>query len=1231
LICADPHLNNTTYGKIDAEGLSFRTRDFCNAFEKAVDRAVGGADKIDTIVALGDIFENPHPPSNVRSFLQAQVRKLSDARIETILLVGNHDACQHHQALQVVTGTEFEHVQVHYAPKIVENASTMMLIFPHSEAIEKQETTFRESFLRFAKDSVDEVARAKKEGKDVILLGHFPVFGAKRNDRSMNSDAGSITVADISSIGADFAFLGDYHASQIFEGKTNVMYVGSLERTSFGDTMSKKGWIIYDSSAKANGKMWKTVFEESLGRLFVDIDITPERMDAVLAEASGKVNEAVVRVTFCGTTEEYKAFCSKKAEVKNSLSQAKHVVFEAKIFDPEAGAVAEAIRKEIQSRGEVGVSDILDIVKTAIEAEIKEPDSVEASMKVVGDIMSAVKALQSVTTEGKPGRIRLHGVKMHNFQRYGEEANVVEFDRGAGEFLGVLDASGKLRAKNKAEVFKAAKAFMSGVDPEKKHLISILGQIEGDDRESNGAGKSSILEAISYAFFERLAREFAHKDSYKGISTTSAVTSIGGKLKNDCYVDVVFSSEGELWLVRRGRKVAKGGTHTSVFSLVCISSEEGQEGSASGHRKKGSVEALAQLVQMDYETFVNSVMFGQNEADRFITGTDKVKKDILAKVLRLTVLDDCLTEIRERKKNAARDAESVEIQISSLSSQSSPGEKKSLEDKVSACDVAMETAAKEISAKQAELDELRGKSPQDECDRMSAELMAKQAEMGMMSKDGETKLQVLRDAHSDAVKRATKARQEAEVAAQQKTSSGCDLAGIQEAMAAFNEADVAKSLSLVEKAKEAKPKRQAEYRDMQAKTTDMSKQKGRLEGSIESLDKDIGKFNIRLSACPAGGVTRCTECESEVPRSHFEAKIAEKEAEKKAVSSLLSTLVAEMSSLHTQMADVKRKLDNIDEYVGKEASLTASLKDQQRRVERVAELGRKISELDARIVSSSSDSATELEAASKANIQCDKLTGEIRRVIDPLKDKCRQLELVINEARSKLSTHAEKVRSLEAVVAGFRSKRDSLISDISGAKARIDMIVKNTEKIAALSSDLEVKRAAFERLKVIEKVFGLDGIRTHMMRKYVPLLNSYIADFIEVMSKGRIVVTVSMDETTSELCMDIAGASAPVAELVSKGEFMRIKLAVDLALGLLSLAKNDNAPDFVCLDEVFAPVDQAGKELIFDVIERLQKQFRMVIVISHDQTVKERIKDTIVVNKVNDVSRIEKQTFRSDV
>jgi ABC-type Mn2+/Zn2+ transport system ATPase subunit len=76
---------------------------------------------------------------------------------------------------------------------------------------------------------------------------------------------------------------------------------------------------------------------------------------------------------------------------------------------------------------------------------------------------------------------------------------------------------------------------------------------------------------------------------------------------------------------------------------------------------------------------------------------------------------------------------------------------------------------------------------------------------------------------------------------------------------------------------------------------------------------------------------------------------------------------------------------------------------------------------------------------------------------------------------------------------------------------------------------------------------------------------------------------------------------------------------------MMSLVRNENAPDFVCLDEVFAPVDVSGKRAMLDVVKKLQEYFRLVLIISHDPFIQEAISSTIVVNQVNGCSTIEKQ------
>jgi hypothetical protein len=163
-----------------------------------------------------------------------------------------------------------------------------------------------------------------------------------------------------------------------------------------------------------------------------------------------------------------------------------------------------------------------------------------------------------------PGRTRIHGVKLQNFQMYGTERNVVEFDKSCSHFFGRI---GITKGDDWSAVRDDASIFLSNLVPDEKRLISIVGKIDGDENQSNGSGKSSILDAISWAFYEKVVRDFFDKAETKKSSTTTVVRTINGKPERECYVEVLFSSGKNLYLVRRERRFKSLEEHTGGVYL----------------------------------------------------------------------------------------------------------------------------------------------------------------------------------------------------------------------------------------------------------------------------------------------------------------------------------------------------------------------------------------------------------------------------------------------------------------------------------------------------------------------------------------------------------------------------------------------------------------------------------------------------------------------------------------
>src|SRR4028119_2171107 len=92
---SDIHMGSGfSHGRINPiTGLNTRLEDFVNTLAQCIDKAI--AESVDLVIFGGDAFPDATPPPYVQQAFASQFRRLVDAEIPTVLLVGNHD--QHSQ------------------------------------------------------------------------------------------------------------------------------------------------------------------------------------------------------------------------------------------------------------------------------------------------------------------------------------------------------------------------------------------------------------------------------------------------------------------------------------------------------------------------------------------------------------------------------------------------------------------------------------------------------------------------------------------------------------------------------------------------------------------------------------------------------------------------------------------------------------------------------------------------------------------------------------------------------------------------------------------------------------------------------------------------------------------------------------------------------------------------------------------------------------------------------
>src|SRR5690606_26672170 len=134
----------------------------------------------------------------------------------------------------------------------------------------------------------------------------------------------------------------------------------------------------------------------------------------------------------------------------------------------------------------------------------------------------------------------------------------------------------------------------------------------------NGAGKSSLLDAITWALWGK-ARARRDED----------LVHLG---QQDMYVQLDFEQESQIYrVIRRRTRRQRGSGTLDLF----VQDEDEQFNLISEPNMRATQARIDSLLRLDYETFVHSAFLKQGKADAFTTKTPRERKQILSDILGL--------------------------------------------------------------------------------------------------------------------------------------------------------------------------------------------------------------------------------------------------------------------------------------------------------------------------------------------------------------------------------------------------------------------------------------------------------------------------------------------------------------------------------------------------------------------------------------------------------------------
>lgn len=386
-------------------GLNTRLEDFVKTLSLCIDRALN--DHVDLVLFGGDAFPNATPAPYVQEAFAHQFRRLVDADIPTVLLVGNHD--QHSQGLG---GASLNIYRTLAVPGFVvgDTLTTHRISTRHGDIQIITLPWLTRSTLMTRQEtqgsSLAEVNQLLTERLQVVIEGEI-----RRLDPSIPTVLLAHLMADNATLGAerllavgkgftlplslltrscfDYVALGHVHKHQNLNKSNDppVIYPGSIERVDFSEEKEDKGYVMIDlEKGKVN---WE--FCPLPVRIFRTIEVDLSKHDdpqAALLKGIAKydIQDNVVRLIYKLRSDQLDLIDN--SSLNNALKSAHTYTIQAEL-------VSQLAKPRIPELSTSSSIDPMSALKTYLNnrEDLKDiaPSMLEAAQNLLTDDQEIIK------------------------------------------------------------------------------------------------------------------------------------------------------------------------------------------------------------------------------------------------------------------------------------------------------------------------------------------------------------------------------------------------------------------------------------------------------------------------------------------------------------------------------------------------------------------------------------------------------------------------------------------------------------------------------------------------------------------------------------------------------------------------------------------------------------------------------------------------------------------------
>ena len=769
--------------------------------------------------------------------------------------------------------------------------------------------------------------------------------------------------------------------------------------------------------------------------------------------------------------------------------------------------------------------------------------------------------------------------------------------------------------------------FRKFKDAEIKFPEGIIGLVG-----NNGAGKSTIIEAIGWALYgNRAAR--TSKDEIK---------RQGAARSDDCWVKLVFELGGNTYEVFRIISGKSADARVKVNGLIAASSTQ------------AVTKFLEKRLGMDYDSFYTSIVAKQQELNALSNKSPAERKKSMLRMLKIDLLEEAIKRVREDRRNKEKILEYMRKSLKDIEEMEREREnKKRILEEYRFRKEEKEKRIAELEKKLREMEERRRREKEkaakfnelekrrkllEERKNMKEILLKQKTEekQQLMKKSGEYENLKSAIIQYDEVSKKREEMENDRKKYYERENLRKEISILQNEIEKIEKEIAELNKKLIEEEKYRKEfesikaeieKIDGEIGEIENKLREGMAEKKAITGKMEEISKKIE--NIQKlgpeSNCPTCGRPLKEKYEEII--KNFNIEFEEQAKRKQIIEENIQKLEEKREELRNKKEKFVLEIEELEkiflEYRVIKERIENFVREKQEKEGRMEEVEKKIQEMgEIRFNEDEYERVTEefrrLRGLYEKAIVIENEVRRIPEVEKEIKAIKEEIEFIMKEIGEclkeielldfNMERYEEIEKEYEDIRREFHATREELIK----LKGEIEFIQKDIERI---SEEIEEQKKQREEIKKMKKEIAnlemlagdrdtglLNQFKNYLISKIGPLLSHYASHFFSTFTNGKY-KDIEIDENYNIWIYD-RGEKFEL-DRFSGGEKDLANLSLRLAISQLIAQRADVSLNFIALDEIFGSQDRERRKNVLNALAELKKQFKQILLITHIEEIKD--------------------------